>query len=143
MQPMLNQLITLLPTSSQTFTSTQTREIFTMFHQVTCHSYFIYYQNVSCARFSMLVSLKNLNIGLKITRKTKIPNAIEACKHFNNNRHKFSKHGKFIIIEHSRIIRLKERKILDKEMNFWINLIDIMSCSTSNVHFTFFLVHID
>ena len=50
----------------------------------------------------------------------KKPNAIEACKHFNNNEHTFSKHGKFIIIEQLRNInttptetlklRLKERK---------------------------------
>ena len=54
----------------------------------------------------------------------KKPNAIEACKHFNNNEHTFSKHGKFIIIEQLQNInttptetlklRLRERE------HFWI-----------------------
>ena len=40
------------------------------------------------------------NIRLNNHRKDiKKPNAIEACKHFNNNEYTFSKHGKFIIIE--------------------------------------------
>ena len=38
----------------------------------------------------------SFNIRLNNHRKDKKnPNAIEACKHFNNNEHKFSKHGKF------------------------------------------------
>ena len=67
----------------------------------------------------------SFNIRLSNHRKDiKKPNAIEACKHFNNNEHTFSKHGKFIIIEQLRNInttptetlklRLKERE------NFWI-----------------------
>ena len=67
----------------------------------------------------------SFNIRLNNHRKDiKKPNAIEACKHFNNNEHTFSKHGKFIIIEQLRNInttptetlklRLKERE------NFWI-----------------------
>ena len=48
---------------------------------------------------------------------------MEACKHFNNNEHTFSKHGKFIIEQLRNIniiptetlkLRLKERE------NFWI-----------------------
>ena len=34
-----------------------------------------------------------------------IPSAIEACKHFNNNEHTFSKHGKFIILSDSNLIQ--------------------------------------
>ena len=50
----------------------------------------------------------------------KNPNAIEACKHFSNNEHPFSKHGKFTVIGQLRNInttptetlklRLKERE---------------------------------
>ena len=67
----------------------------------------------------------SFNIRLNNHRKVKKnPNAIAACKHFNNNEHTFSKHGKFIIIEQLQNInitptetlklRLKERE------NFWI-----------------------
>ena len=70
-------------------------------------------------------SEKSFNIRLNNHRKDiKTPNAIEACRHFNNNEHTFSKHGKFIIIEQLRNIntiptetlklRLKERG------TFWI-----------------------
>ena len=45
-------------------------------------------------------SEKSFNIRLNNHSKDiKKPNAIEACKHFNNNEHTFSKYGKFIIIE--------------------------------------------
>ena len=45
------------------------------------------------------------NIRLNNHRKDiKKPNAIESCKHFNNNEHTFSKHGKVIIIEQLRNI---------------------------------------
>ena len=66
----------------------------------------------------------SFNIRLSNHRKDKKPNAIEACKHFNNNEHTFSKHGKFMIIEQLRNIntipfetlklRFKERE------NYWI-----------------------
>ena len=42
----------------------------------------------------------SFNIRLSNQRKDiKKPNAIETCKHFNNNEHTFSKHSKFIIVE--------------------------------------------
>ena len=76
-----------------TFTSTQTREIFTIFHMllaiVTMSST---YNNASCEKFNMLESL------IRLSNHRKDINAIEVCKHFNNNAHTFSKHGKFIII---------------------------------------------
>ena len=66
----------------------------------------------------------SFNIRLNNRRKDIKPNAIEACKYFNNNEHTFSKHSKFIIIEQLRNIsttptetlklRLKERE------TFWI-----------------------
>ena len=47
----------------------------------------------------------SFNIRLNNHRKDiKKANAIEACKHFNNNEHTFSKHGKFIVIEQLRNI---------------------------------------
>ena len=70
-------------------------------------------------------SEKSFNVRVNNHRKDIIkPNAIEACKCFNNNEYTFSKHGKFIIMEQLRNIntnptetlklRLKERE------NFWI-----------------------
>ena len=67
----------------------------------------------------------SFNFRLNNHRKDiKKPNAIEACKHFNNHGHKFNKHGKFIITEQLRNInttptetlklRLRERE------NIWI-----------------------
>ena len=63
----------------------------------------------------------SFNTRLNNQRKNiKKPNAIKACKHFNNKEHTFSKHGKLIIIEQLQNInttptetiklRLKERE---------------------------------
>ena len=110
-----------------TFTSTQTREFFTIFYQVTCHSnYVIYLLECIMCNIQYVGKSETFNIRLNNhTKDIKRPNAVEACKHFNNNEHTFSKHGKFIVIEQLRNInttpsetlklRLKERKFLDQE----------------------------
>ena len=85
-----------------TFRSTQTRETFTIFHQVTCHSNYVIYllECIMCKIQYVGKSEKSFNITLNNHRKEiKKSNAIEACGHFSNNEHTFSKHGKFIIIE--------------------------------------------
>ena len=85
-----------------TFTSTQTRQTFTIFHQVTYHgNYVIHLQECIMCKIQYVGKSETLfNIRLNNHRKDiKKPNAIEACKHFNNNEYTFSKHGKFIIIE--------------------------------------------
>ena len=110
-----------------TSTSTQTRETFTIFPQVSCHSNYVIYllECVMCKIQYVGKSETSFSIRLNNHRKfIKKPYAIEACKHFNSNEQTFSKHGKFIIIEQLRNInttptetlklRLKERE------NFWI-----------------------
>ena len=82
----------------------------------------------------------HFHIRLKKHRKgIKHPNAIEACKHFNNWSHVFHKHGKFILTEQFNNIKntstevLKQRKreyFLKKTKNFnnfWIKLITKIS----------------
>ena len=107
----------LLLFSKTTATSSQTRETFTIF------TYLL--ECTICKTQNVGKSETSFNIRLNNHRKYfKKPNGIEACKHFNNNEHTFSKHGKFIIIEQLRNInttptetlklRLKERE------NFWI-----------------------
>ena len=84
-----------------TFTSTQTRETFTIFHQVTYHSnYAIYLLECIMSKIQYVGKSEiSFNIRLNNDRKDiKKPNVIEACKYFNNNEHTFSKHDKFIII---------------------------------------------
>ena len=105
------------------FTSTQTTETFTIFHQVTFHSKYVIYllECVMCKIQYVGKSETSFNIRVNNYRKDiKKSNAIEACKHFNNNEHTFSKHGRFIIIEQLRNInttptetlklRLRERE---------------------------------
>ena len=112
-----------------TFTSIQTRETFTIFHQVTSHSNYVIYllECIMCKIQYVGKSETSFDIRLNNYRRDiKKPNAIGACKHFINIEHTFSKHGKFIIIEQLRNIktnptetlkvRLKEReKFLDQE----------------------------
>ena len=87
-----------------TFTSTQIRETFTIFRQATCHrNYVILLECIWCKIQYIRKSETSFNIRLNNHRKDiKKPNAIEVCKHFNNNEHTFSNHGKFIIIEQLR-----------------------------------------
>ena len=156
MYSMLDQSIVLLPASSQnnniykhsnerdlcnfspslccqqvhkttTFKSTQTREPFTIFHQVTFHSNYVIYL-LECIMCKIQYAGKSetpFNIRLNNHRKDiKKQNAIEACKHFNNNEHTFSKHGKFIIIEQLRTINTTPTETLKLRLNeresFWI-----------------------
>ena len=57
---------------------------------------------------------ETFNIRLNNHRKDiKKPNAIEACKHFNNDEHTFSKHGKFIIIAQLRNINTTPTETLN------------------------------
>ena len=129
MYPTLHQSITLLQIiKTLTFTSTETSETFTIFHQITSHSNCIIYllECVMC-KIQYVGKSKTLfnNIRLNNHRKDiKKANATEAWKHFNNNEHTFSKHSNFIIIEQLQNInptptetlklRLRERE------NFWI-----------------------
>ena len=75
-----------------TFTSTQTRETFTIFHQVTCHSNYVIYllECIMCKIQYVGKSETSFNIRLNNHRKDiKKPNAIEACKHFNNDKYTY------------------------------------------------------
>ena len=109
-----------------TFTNTQTRETFTTFHQVTCHSSYVIYllECILCKIQYVGKSETAFNIRLNNHRKhIKKPNSIEACKHFNN-KHTISKHGKFTIIEQLRNINTTPTKTLKLRLrereNFWI-----------------------
>ena len=80
------------------FTSTQTKETCTIFHKVTCYSnYVIYLLECIMSKIQYVgKSETSFNIRVNNHRKDiKNPNTVEACKHFNNNGHTFSKHGKF------------------------------------------------
>ena len=110
-----------------TLTSTQTREIITIFQQLFCYSNYVIYSLpcVMCKIQYVENSQTSFNIRLNNHRKDmKKPSAVEACKHFNNNEHTFSEHDRFIIIELLRNINtpftetLKLR--LRKREKFWI-----------------------
>ena len=110
-----------------TFTSTQTRETFAIFHQVTCHSNYVIYllQCILCKILYVGKSETAFNIRLNNHRKDiKKPNAIEACKHFSNE-HTFSKHGteqlRNINTNLTETLKLRLREI----EKFWIRKLKI------------------
>ena len=77
-----------------TFTSTQTRGTFTIFHQFTCHGNYVIYllECIMCKIQYVGKPETSFDIRLNNYRKDiRKPNAIEACKHFNNNEHTLSK----------------------------------------------------
>ena len=57
------------------------------------------------------------HIGLSSHRKDiKNPNAIKACKHFNNWNHVFHKHGSYILIEQSNNIKNTSTEVLKRRL---------------------------
>ena len=122
-----------------TFTSNQTRETFTIFHQVTCHSNYVIYllEWILCKIQHVGKSETSFNIRLNNHRKDiKKPNTIEACKHFNNNEHTFSTHEKFIIIEQVRNINTIPTETLKLRLrekdNFWIKKLKTLTPNDLN-----------
>ena len=119
---------------TKTFTSTQTGETFTFFHQVFCHSNYVIYLLECIMRKIQYVgkSETSFNIRLNNHRKDiRKPNAVEACKHFNNNEHISSKHGEFIIIEQLRNINTTSTETLKLRLKeketFWIKKIKTLT----------------
>ena len=130
-----NELLSCQQVLKTTFTSTQTGETFTFFHQVFCHSNYVIYLLECIMRKTQYVGKSETSFNIKLNnhrRDIRKPNAVEACKHFNNNNeHIFSKNGKFTIIGQLRNInttstetlklRLKERE------TFWIKKIKTLT----------------
>ena len=101
------------------------QQVLTMFNQVTCYSTVIYLLECIMCKIQCVGKAETFNIRVNNHRKDiKKTNAIETCKHFNNSEHRFSKHGKFIIIEQLRNINTTSTKTLKLRLkereNFWI-----------------------
>ena len=100
--------------------------IHTYIHTYICSNYVIYLlECIICKIQHAGKSETSFNIRLNNRRKDiKKPNAIEACKHFNSNKHTFSAHGKFILIEQLRNINTTPTEILKLKLkereNFWV-----------------------
>ena len=88
--------------SSSTFKSQHTSKSYTMFHEVNCSSANVIYLMgfTFCKKQYIGKSETSFNIRLNNHRKNmKKPDAILACKHFQEQNYVFNKHAKFIIID--------------------------------------------
>ena len=112
--------------STMTCISQQAKRKFKIYQKVNCKSEYVIYlmECTLCNKQYVDKAETALNIRLNNHRKdTKDPNAILACRHFQQQGHNFNSHAKFIIIgklvntSSSKDI-LRERSIQRK--NFWI-----------------------
>ena len=91
--------------ATTTFESIQTKQKFNIYSKISCKSNYVIYllECLLCKMQYIGKSETPFYIRLNNHRKDiKHPNAIEACKHFNNWNHIFHKHGKFILMEQLR-----------------------------------------
>ena len=112
--------------STNTFTSNQTKRSYQIYHNVNCKSSFIIYllECRQCKTQYIGKSENPFNQRLNNHRSNAYkprPETIPACKHFNQPNHDFNKDAKFTIIEQIKRNETEKRKriILQRE-NFWI-----------------------
>ena len=114
--------------STSSFTSHQTKQSYTIFHNTTCKSTFVIYL-LQCKKCSIQYVGKTetpfnhrLNNHRNNAYKSK-QDTIPACRHFNENDHDFNRDAKFTIIEqiqdNNKTHSQKQKIILQRE-NFWI-----------------------
>ena len=88
--------------SLSTFKSQLTKKSYTIFHEVNCSSAYVIYL-MECTLYKKQYIEKSetsFTIRLNNHRKdVKKPDAILACRHFQEKNHVFNKHAKFIIID--------------------------------------------
>ena len=85
-----------------------------IFYQITSKSSYAVclLECIICKMRYVEKSEAQFNISLNITERTKNSNTFEACKHFNSDKHTFSKHGKSIFVEQLRNIKTAPTNIL-------------------------------
>ena len=96
-------------TSTTTFTSQQTKRKFKIHHKVNCKSEYIIYlmECMLCNKQYVGKAETAFNIRLDNHRKdTKDPNAILACRHFQQQGHNFNCRAKFIVRQTSKNFQL-------------------------------------
>ena len=84
------------------FISQQTKRKFKIYHKANCKSEYVIYlmERTLCNKQSVGKAETACNIRLNDHRKDiKNPNAILACRHFQQQGHNFNSHDKFIIID--------------------------------------------
>ena len=118
--------------SSSTFKCQQTNKSYAMFHEVNCSSAYVTHlmECTLCKMQYLGKSDTSFTIRLNNHRKDdKKPDAILACRHFQQNNHVFIKHAKFIITDKlTNATKSKDvlRQILIERENFWIQTLETL-----------------
>ena len=108
--------------STTTIKSSQTNKTYKIHLKVNCKSSVVIYL-LRCYVYNIQYDGKSetpFNIKPNNQRKDfKNPNAIQAFKHFNKNKHDFNNHGKIIIIEQLRNISPTSTETLKERQKQW------------------------
>ena len=119
------------------FESIQTKEKFNIYHKISCERNYVIYllESLLCKIQYVGKSETPFYIRLNNHRKDmKNPDAIKACRHFNNCNHVFHKHGKFILIEKLDKIKNTSTEVLKQRLqdreNYWIKRmsLNVLKC---------------
>ena len=118
--------------SSYTFESQQTNKYYTIYHEVNCSSAYVFYlmEYTLCKKQYVGKSETSFRISLKNHRKDiKKPDAILACRHFQERNQIFNKHEKFIMLDKltntTKSKDILSQRLIESEI-FWIQTLQTM-----------------
>ena len=118
--------------NTTSFMSQQTKKTYTIYYEVNCTSMFIIYlmECTLCNKQYVGKAETSFNVRLNNHRKdVNKPNAILACKHFQQRDHNFNQHAKFVIIDQLKNLQkpkeILRQRLIDRE-NFWIKTLDTL-----------------
>ena len=113
-------------TSTTTFISQQTKRKFKIYHIVNCKSEYVIYLMECTLCNKQYIGKVDTAFHIRLNshgKDTKDPNAILACRHFQQQGHNFNSHAKFIIID--KLVNTSSSKDILRERliqreNFWM-----------------------
>lgn len=85
--------------SSSTFKSQQTNKSYKIFHEVNCSSAYVIYLTECTLCEKQYVRKPETSFSIRLSNLFKKPDAISACRHFQERNCIFNKHTEFIIID--------------------------------------------
>ena len=117
--------------SLSTFKSQQTNKSY-IFHEVNCSIAYVIYLIECSLRERQYVGKSETSFNIKLKNHCKDvekPDAILACRHFQEKKHVFSKHTKFTIIDKlANTTKSKDvlcQRLTERE-NFWIQTLELL-----------------
>ena len=118
--------------SSSTFKSQQTNKSYTTFNEVNCSSAYVVYLMECTLCEKQYVGKSETSFDIRLNNRckdVKKPDAILACRRFQEKKHVFNKHAKFIIVDKltntTKSKDILRQRLIERE-NFWIQTLETL-----------------